>query len=196
MVMSRLTIGVGLRIGAAASLLLLAGLGAGLSAQPAVQVPTTPVFEYAAKFVCGINGVPGRPLTRGSYATAVNVHFPGDPQLFRPHQLRWKLAIAPQGNGGVITKFETLLLKNDQAADVDCDLIDKVLIKNFGSSLHAVKTGFVVVQSSRELDVVAVYTAGPSNPGAQVTGIATERVPPRRVSIPAFVDPDDPLISK
>lgn len=191
--MSGLNLGVGLRVGAAASLLVLAGLGAGLSAQPAVQVqvPTTTVFEYAAKFVCGINGVSGRPLTRGSYATAVNVHFPGDPQLFRPHQLRWKLAIAPQGNGGIITKFETVLLKNDQAMDVDCDLIDKVLVKNTGSTLHAMKTGFVVIQSSRELDVVAVYTSGPQNLAGQVTGIATERVPARRVSISAVAEPGE-----
>jgi hypothetical protein len=177
------------------SLLVLAALGAGLSAETAaqVQVPTTPVFEYAAKFVCGNNGT-NRPLTMGSYATAVNVHYPGDPQQFRPHQFRWKLAIAPPGGmGGVITKFETVSLKNDQAADFDCDLIDKVLVKNVGSTLHPMKTGFLVIQSSRELDVVAVYTSGPRNQGGQTTGIHTERVPARRVSVSAIIEPEPPI---
>ena len=72
-------------------------------------------------------------------------------------------------------------LNYDQAMDIDCRLI-RARFQQAGIPVPGPGfiTGFVVVQSARELDVVAVYTAAPT-PGNQVSSIHTERVPVRRV---------------
>jgi hypothetical protein len=130
-------------------------------------------FEYAAKIVCGriINN--SGPLSMGTYQTAVNIHNPGDDQPFRR-----KVAIAPQGSPGPISKFKMVTLKPDQAMEVDCRQII-VQMGESGLQVTAFTKGFLVIQSPRELDVVAVYTAAPTATG-QVASIHTERVPARR----------------
>ena len=114
------------------------------------------------------------PVINGFYATAVNVHNPGPPIKFAR-----KVAIAPPGKPGGISGFWVTGLKNDQAIEFDCRQIYE---QAFAAGLQPgpfIK-GFLVIRSQRQLDVVAVYTAGPSN-GQGVSSIHTERVPPRRV---------------
>lgn len=133
--------------------------------------------EYAVKVVCGRMGGAGSltPVINGFYATAVNIHNPAPvPTLF------WrKVAIAPPGVPGRITGFRPMVLQRDQAVEIDCRQIF-LQAQQAGIPPGPFLKGFLVIRSPRQLDVVAVYTAGPSN-GQGVSSIHTERVPPRRV---------------
>lgn len=127
-------------------------------------------FQYAVKFLCTAN-IPGTSQTTtallpGVYQTAVNIH---NPQR-RTVELRKKLAVA----SGQISSFINQKLEPDAATRVDCsDLsaFDIHLIHGF--------EGFLVIESSLSLDVVAVYTAGAR--GAEVASIDVEHVPERRL---------------
>jgi hypothetical protein len=149
---------------------------------PPLPPPTGPVMplEYAAKFVCGTNTAPGASTTLvafGQYYTAVNIHNPN-----RENVITYKVAIAPQGKPGPMTGFQPpMQLRYDEALDVDCRLI-RARAQQAGIGLpgSVFFTGFLVVQSRAELDVVAVYTASPVATN-QVASIHTERVPVRRL---------------
>ncbi|MEA3051515.1 MAG: hypothetical protein QOG72_418 [Sphingomonadales bacterium] len=164
-----------------AALALLALPPTAATAQPAPppQGPELPL-EYAAKYVCGTNPLQGAVTTlaaAGNYYTAVNIHNP-----FKANKVTYKVALAPQGKPGPMTGFQPVFpLSYDQAMDVDCRLI-RARLQQSGIPVPAngFITGFLVIESSRELDVVAVYTAAPT-PGNQVSSIHTERVPVRRV---------------
>ena len=166
-----------------AALALIALPATAASAQPGPG-PTGPVMplEYAVKFVCGTNPIKGAVVTTaaaGNYYTAVNIHNP-----FRSNKLTYKIALAPfpPGNPGPITPFQpTMGLDYDRALDIDCRLI-RARLQQAGIPVpgNSFITGFAVVQSARELDVVAVYTAAPT-PGNQVASLHTERVPVRRL---------------
>jgi hypothetical protein len=148
--------------------------GALVAAPPAVPLIAN---EYAVKFVCGRMGGGGslNPVINGFYATAVNIHNPAPVAT-----LFWrKVAIAPPGVPGRITGFRPINLLRDQAVEIDCRQIF-LQVKQAGIPIGAFLKGFLVIRSPRQLDVVAVYTAGPQN-GQGVSSIHTERVPPRRV---------------
>jgi hypothetical protein len=127
-------------------------------------------FQYAVKFLCTTN-IPGTSQTTsallpGVYQTAVNIHNPQRKTV----ELRKKLALA----GGGISKFISQKLESDAAARVDCGDVpsfDLHLIHGF--------EGFLVIESTQSLDVVAVYTAGAR--GAEVASIDVEHVPERRL---------------
>ena len=153
------------------------------AAQPAPnQPPTGPAMplEYAVKFVCGTNTAPGQSSTLaafGKYYTAVNIHNPN-----RENVVTYKIAIAAHGKPGPMTPFQPAMeLRYDQAFDVDCRLIT-ARVQQAGIPLPPAIffTGFLVVQSRAELDVVAVYTAAPVATN-QVASIHTERVSVRRL---------------
>jgi hypothetical protein len=143
------------------------------------QVPTAPVqpLEYAVKFVCGTMTTPpaGLPdVMPGSYLTLVNVHNPGP-----SHEFTHKVSLAALGGPGRMTPFQPyLVLRYDESTDFNCRLIRARLVAA-GIAVGAYFTGFLVIQSARELDVVAVYTAGP--PNGQAASVHTERVHFRRV---------------
>jgi hypothetical protein len=127
-------------------------------------------FQYAAKFLCTAN-IPGTSQTTsallpGTYQTAVNIH---NPQR-RTVELRTKLAAA----SGDISKFINGKLESDAATRIDCGNVTSY-------ELHLIHgfEGFLVIESTHSLDVVAVYTAGAQ--GAGVSSIDVEHVPERRV---------------
>ena len=127
-------------------------------------------FQYAVKFVCTSN-IPGTSQTTtavlpGVYQTAVNIHNPG-PQVAR---LRKKLAV----RSGQISPFVDGQLKPDEATSVDCSQV-----QSFGITFIHGFEGFLVIESTQSLDVVAVYTAGPR--GGEVASIDVEHVPERRL---------------
>jgi hypothetical protein len=127
-------------------------------------------FQYAAKFLCTAN-IPGTSQTTsallpGSYQTAVNIH---NPQR-RTVGLRTKLAVA----SGEISTFINGKLESDGATRVDCSSVP-----NYGLHLIHGFEGFLVIESTHSLDVVAVYTAGAR--GAEVSSIDVEQVPERRI---------------
>jgi hypothetical protein len=124
-------------------------------------------FQYAAKFLCTAN-IPGTSQTTtsllpGSYQTVVNIHNPNSTTI----RFRMKLALASFDNPQ-ISNFIENGLKPDQAGKVDCSDVQKF-------DLHLIHgfEGFLVIESTHSLDVVAVYTAGTKQ---GVTSMDVERV--------------------
>src|SRR5687768_14836420 len=110
-------------------------------------------FQYAVKFICTSN-IPGTSQTTtsllpGSYATVVNIHNPNS----RTAPFRMKLAVSTSTeiNEPLISKFINEKLKPDQATKVDCSRIGE-----FGLHLIHGFEGFLVIESTLSLDVVAV----------------------------------------
>ena len=127
-------------------------------------------YQYATKFLCTAN-LPGTSQTTtavvpGVYQTAVNIHNP-NPQVAR---LQKKLAV----RSGEISAFVDGQLKPDEATSVDCSQV-----QNFGIAFIHGFEGFLVIESTLSLDVVAVYTAAPR--GGEVSSIDVEHVPERKL---------------
>jgi len=113
-------------------------------------------FQYAVKFLCTSN-IPGTSQTTtsllpGSYVTVVNIHNP-NPDVAG---FRMKLAVSTSTeiNPPLISSFIKERLRPDQATKVDCSRI-----REFGLQLIHGFEGFLVIESTLSLDVVAVYTA-------------------------------------
>ena len=124
--------------------------------------------EYAVKIICGS---PDRPaLADGAYFTAINVHNPSNETV----RFRQKVALTRPGEEpGPIVPFWASALRPDQALEIDCtDIMRRAQVRT------RFLKGFVVIQSSSDLDIVAVYTAAPA-PRGTVTALEIERVPAR-----------------
>jgi hypothetical protein len=126
-------------------------------------------FQYAAKFICTAN-IPGTSQTTssflpGSYQTAVNIHNP----LERVVRLRMKIATAD----GPISKWVARELRGDAATKVDCGQIGMFDLH----PIHGLE-GFLVIESTDSLDVIAAYTAGKGD----VASIDVEQVKERRLA--------------
>jgi hypothetical protein len=168
------------RIRSIVSLAALAALTLPSLAEAQPKPPTKPMFplEYAVKFVCGGNirsKVPLPLLATGRYYTAINIHNPNFGA-----ELTWKVSLAALDKPGEISPFNPFIgLKYDESMDLDCNSIRQWLSANSIPAPPLI-TGFVVIQTHRELDVVSVYTAGPESTN-EVQTLHTERVPVRRV---------------
>ena len=128
-------------------------------------------FQYAAKFLCTAN-IPGTSQTTASlfpgvYQTVVNLHNPSN----RTARLRKKIAVAVPP---AISQFFEDQLQPDDAKKVDCEDI-----RNFGIQFIHGAEGFLVIESTESLDVVAVYTAGKR--GGEVESIDVEPIRERRI---------------
>lgn len=172
---------IGMKRGLLAMVAAVSAVPLGLAAPaPAEAQLTGPVmpFEYAVKFVCRRNLLnTNQAVAPGNYFTAINVHNPGGAVEFT-----YKSALAPIGTPGKYTKFKSpfQVLKYDEAIEFDCNIIFQQFIANGINPPPGFFTGFFVIQSPRELDVVAVYTATPISP-PEVSSIQIERIPPRKV---------------
>ena len=127
-------------------------------------------FQYPVKFICTSN-IPGTSQTTdaflpGSYKTAVNIHNPQQ----RLVKIRKKLASPIE-----ISKYYEDSLKPDAVERITCGQLrdyDIHLIHGF--------EGFLVIESTLSIDVVAVYTAGGNN-NAVVASIDVEQVRERKI---------------
>lgn len=136
------------------------------------QVPVQQVLQYAAKFVCGkapeqLNFAPG------AYFTTINVH---NPALTASIVFQKKFALAELNErAGRISPWFRAPLRADEALQIDC----RNIYAHLGISPGTFIEGFAVIQvpTRQELDVVGVYTAGPS--GGAVSTMHMERVPSR-----------------
>lgn len=125
-------------------------------------------YQYAIKFIC--YGVQDRPegLVPGHYQTSVNIHNPFEEAV----SYRSKLA-SPRA----ISAWQSeRTLKDDAVANINCSDVPKYKLPATPGF-----EGFLVIESTMELDVVAVYTAAPIN-GNQVSTMDVERVPARRIN--------------
>src|SRR5262249_11664421 len=134
-------------------------------------------FQYAVKFLCTSN-IPGTSQTTtsllpGTYATVVNIHNPNS----KPAGFRMTLAGSKSTDidPPLIAKFIKEAVKPDQAKKVDCSRI-----REFGLQLIRGFEGFLVVESTLSLDVVAVYTAAQIG-GAGVESMEVEYIPERKM---------------
>jgi hypothetical protein len=159
--------------GALAIALALIALSAG-----AARAQVNYKFEYAAKFVCGLatpspGTVPGTlPVAPGYYYTAINVH---NPSTTEANQIQKRFVIALPGEVvGRKSGFTPETLRADDAMEIDCPDISRRLDVGIGRFVK----GFVVIRSTAELDIVAVYTTA-TTPTGPVVSMTTERVPKR-----------------
>jgi hypothetical protein len=127
------------------------------------------IYQYAVKVVCGKSE--GRVVAPGQYFTAINIHNPTTDAI----SFRKKFVVAfPDEKPGPVTPFFGTRLGADEAVEIDCPEIFGRL-PNVGDFIK----GFVVIESEVDLDVVAVYTAGPG----QVATMDVERVAARRIAV-------------
>lgn len=137
------------------------------------QASPGPVRQYAAKFVCGTsNGKPFN-VAPGTYLTTINVH---NPARTGGIGFRKKFALAEMDEkAGKISEWFDAKLTADQAMQIDC----RNIYSHLGISVGTFIDGFAVIEllPNQELDVVGVYTAGPS--GGAVSTMHMERVPGR-----------------
>ena len=129
-------------------------------------------LKYAAKVICGSpetnNYWPQRVIAAGHYFTTLNIHNPTD----KPAAIRLKVAIAlPDGKPGPISRYLEIRIGPDQAISINCPQVMGLL-----QSTDPFLEGFAVVESSVELDVVAVYTAAQDG---KIQTLAIERIPAR-----------------
>ncbi|MDV3310315.1 MAG: hypothetical protein LOY03_16020 [Cyclobacteriaceae bacterium] len=124
-------------------------------------------FQYAVKFIC-TSHIPGTSQTTdaflpGLYQTAVNIHNP------QPRKIKMRKKIAsPLG----ISKFLEGSLDSDAVERVTCRQV-----QDFGITFIHGFEGFLVIESSHSLDVVAVYTAGDQ----KVSSIDVEQIRERKL---------------
>lgn len=129
-------------------------------------------FQYAAKFLCLAN-IPGTSLQSssvlpGAYQTVINIHNPNE----RSARVRMKIAVTTPSQ---VSKFVDTGLEADQAVKVDCDQVTR----DFGITFIHGAEGFLVIESTRSLDVIAVYTAGAR--AGEVASIDVEQIRERRI---------------
>lgn len=148
---------------------VLSILGALSAAAQERVVPAT--YTYAAKFVCGQVTAPVFVAT-GTYLSTTNVH---NPSRWEVAELRKKFAVALPGERvGPISPYFPMRLRADEAMQIDC----RNIAEHLKMSPAQFVEGFIVIESSIELDVVTVYTGG-SGANAQITTMHTERAPVR-----------------
>jgi hypothetical protein len=103
-------------------------------------------YQYTVKYLCGESN--GDFLSSGVYHTAINIH---NPHTFLQQPICWKiLSPTPDGAPTQPGPWQRGELRPDWGMEINCRLISQFA----GASL----TGFVVIHSPNELDVVVVYT--------------------------------------
>ena len=129
-------------------------------------------FQYAAKVLCGEVRERGGPLAPGIYTTEINVHNPSDhPVLVRK---RLVLTIPPgEQKEGEVPLIEEHPLAPERAFAVDC----RYLGERIGVGPFFI--GFLMIESTDSLDVVAVYTTSGLQEGT-APAIAVEQITERR----------------
>jgi hypothetical protein len=140
------------------------------------QAPRLPPIQYAAKYVCGSvsakAGTPGNGIVApGAYFTSINVHNPSNERI--EFLKKFVIAMPSENPEGKISQLYSATLQPDGAFEIECADI----LRHLGVQQSFVK-GFVVLLSSTELDVVAVYTEAATAVGS-VVSMFMERVPKR-----------------
>jgi hypothetical protein len=138
------------------------------------------MFEYAAKLVCGLQrDARDMRLTRGAYATTINIHNPNDGGVEFSKKLAFTFPPEEQTPGEVRDIGGIHTLGPNEALAVDCMDIQREL----GEFPTPYIEGFVVIQSRESLDVSAVYTSAAVDVNGRVTaqsGIDVEQISERQ----------------
>lgn len=162
-------------------LLLSSNLGRGITPDAHTETIKTE-YQYAAKVICSLLGTFGDGfLSEGTYRSVINVHNPTDKKI----TFAKKVALAEQEDSPPsefsVTPFKKYTLEPDGAVVIDCFAISSFFCPINGVCIDFTAIdGFLVINSPVELDVVAVYTARPSD--GKVTTMDVENVQGRKVS--------------
>jgi uncharacterized repeat protein (TIGR01451 family) len=139
-------------------------------------------YEYPAKAVCGRQLDGDRiHLLAGRYATTVNVHNPNDEEVRFFAKLAAAKSPALEPAAGPTSELGLYSLRYDESLAIDCEHVSARIFD--GELPGGLIDGHIVLQSSRQLDVHAVYTATGSASGNERNGsldsIDVERVQER-----------------
>ena len=136
------------------------------------------LFVYSAKIVCVPElGKTSTALVPGAkYRTAVNVHNPWQEPA---HIKKWVTLARPQGKRPIRGQPIEERLEPTWAFDVDCVHMKNDFGLPDGASVAGGK-GFLVIQSDRPLDVVAVYMTK-KNKGSGIS-IDVEYIQPQGIA--------------
>jgi hypothetical protein len=122
-------------------------------------------YQYTVKYLCGEGD--SDILVRGTYRTAINIHNPYD---FFQRPVCWKvLSPTPDATPTPPGPWVTVELPPDSGMEINCRRISQFA--------GGIPTGFVVIRSPNELDVVAVYTV--ERPDQPAVHLEIETIPPR-----------------
>ena len=178
--------------------------GEGVSDPATVEVLVKPkppvtnqVFTYSAKITCVPHlGSASPALMPGKYRTAVNVHNPSEEPA---NIVKWVTLSPPQGETPISGDKIHESLEPWSAFDVDCPHLRDEFGLPDGAKVPGGK-GFMVIQSDRELDVVAVYTARAEIPSSNGVGksIDVETIKPKvgeGTILPGPIQPPPDMVS-
>ena len=157
-----------------------------------------PKYQYAAKAVCSLLGTFGDgTLAQGTYRTLINIGNPTNNKVVLAVKTSVSGALGdPSGGiGGVVAKKGELAPHASLSVDCGtiagffCPTADGICID------FSALEGFVTISSPNELDVVAIYTARPSE--AEVSTMDVETIEPReiteRVEVEVLSDETPPM---
>ncbi len=154
-------------------------------------------YQYAVKTLCTLMGDVGfgDAMAAGRYRTLVNIHNPTEKKV----EVARKFALAGQPGepaGGIsITPYKSFVLGPDQAVALNC--FD---IANFFCPINGICVdftaidGFLVLNSTAELDVVAVYSGNPKS--GEVSALEVETIAARKLAKSLTIKPDEPKSDK
>jgi hypothetical protein len=134
-------------------------------------------YQYTVKYLCGDGD--DVVLVRGSYRTAINIHNPYD----FLQSICWKvLSPAVDGAPTPPRPWQHADLRADWGMEINCRRISQ-----FAGNIP---TGFVVIRSPNELDVVAVYTV--ERPDQPVMQLEIKTIAPRVIQTDQEMCRDQP----
>src|SRR5215212_1467744 len=141
-----------------------------LALLPSFVSAQTPIYRYVAKYVCGKHANPPNNFASGVYSTSINVFSLKAIQFKKRFTVSW-----PQEKAGGVTPWINTGLPAMNSMQIDCDnILMHVNQANLPTPAAQATEGFVVIESTIRLDVVAVYSAGPQ--GGPVATLLMERV--------------------
>jgi hypothetical protein len=134
-------------------------------------------YQYTVKYLCGEGD--DVVLVKGSYRTAINIHNPYD----FSQSICWKvLSPAVDGNPTPPHLWQHADLRADWGMEINCRRISQ-----FAGNIP---TGFVVIRSPNELDVVPVYTV--ERPDQPVVQLEIKTIAPRVIQTDQEMCRDQP----
>lgn len=140
-----------------------------------------PTYQYTAKYVCGLSQDPTTksPVLPGTYRTSINVH---NPQASNVTIMKKAVQSSREMENPIPPgKLRSYTIRPDYSFEIDCE--DVYLIGGVPSGT-LFSEGFVVIQSPRQIDVKAVYTAGaPATASSSVVTMDIETIEPK-ISVP------------
>jgi hypothetical protein len=125
------------------------------------------MVEYPVKIVCDS---PTRPVVaHGYYFTAINIFNAGADTAIIQHRLA---LTATAEKAGPEVSWQAVKLPPRRALEIDCTTMPSKI----GQVTLPFRKGFAIIQSSRPLDIVAVYTAA-AQQNSPISALEMERVP-------------------